>query len=222
MKNKFLLVFLVMIFSISSYAGLFQTNPRKVVQKATNGMQSLTSGRSYSIPTSLLNSATCVASVRILKLAIGALGGKSGKGVVTCRVGNSWSAPLFVTLGGLSLGWHIGGAFVDTVLVFVGPNSKDYILKNKFKLGVGLDIVIGPNGTDSLIEDEGNNKTIVYSYSVSKGLYAGLLLDGAIMANHNGLNRTVYGNVTNGQIINSNYFDLDEDYQELSKYMENY
>lgn len=144
------------------------------------------------IPEAILNNAQGVAIIpKLVRAGLG-IGGRFGEGVVLVRnPDGTWSDPIFVTITGGSVGWQIGIESVDLVLVFRGRKSLDRILEGKGKLTLGADVSVaaGPvgrqaeGGTDALLRSE------ICSYSRSKGLFAGIALDGAVMLNHGDANR---------------------------------
>jgi lipid-binding SYLF domain-containing protein len=144
------------------------------------------------IPQAILNNAQGVAIIpKLVRAGLG-IGGRYGEGVVLVRnADGTWCDPIFVTITGGSVGWQIGIESVDLVLVFRGRKSLDRILEGKGKLTLGADVSVaaGPvgrqaeGGTDALLRAE------ICSYSRSKGLFAGIALDGAVMLNHKDANR---------------------------------
>jgi lipid-binding SYLF domain-containing protein len=133
-----------------------------------------------SIPPALLRNAQGIAIIpSVVKVGL-VIGGRYGKGVVCVRnKDGSWSNPLFLSVSGGSIGWQIGAQSTDVVLVFKNRKSIDNILTGKFTLGADASVAAGPVGrkasasTDLLMGSE------IYSYSRSRGLFAGITLDGA-------------------------------------------
>lgn len=133
------------------------------------------------------------------------VGGKFGKGLVAERRDDgTWSAPSYVDLGGASYGFQIGVEATDLVLVFTEKDGLKALLKDKVKLGGNASIAAGPLGREA---SAGTNVTLdsaIYSYSRTKGIFAGLSLEGAVLAIDDSANETVYGKeLTAEQILNS-------------------
>lgn len=147
------------------------------------------------IPRDLLDRAACVAVIpSVKKFALG-VGGRYGKGAVVCRRndGRGWGAPLMILLGGGSFGLQIGGQAADYVLLVMNQKGIDYLLRSKFTLGADAAVAAGPVGrtgeaaTDVLMHAE------ILSYSRTRGLFAGLSLEGAVVKQDGDANADVYG-----------------------------
>ncbi len=146
------------------------------------------------IPPVLLDKADGIAIIPGVIKAGFILGGRYGKGILVVREKDGgWSNPVFITVAGGSIGWQIGVESIDIILVFKSSRSIEGIMKGKFTLGADASVAAGPVGrqasasTDILLQSE------IYSYSRSRGLFAGLALDGAgIQINHDA-NEAFYG-----------------------------
>ncbi|WP_263357827.1 lipid-binding SYLF domain-containing protein [Acidicapsa ligni] len=132
-----------------------------------------------SIPLNILEQATCVAVIPSLKKGAFLIGAEYGRGVVTCRTGHGWSAPAFITLAGGSFGFQIGGQATDLVLVAVNDHGFQDLLKSKFKLGGDAAASAGPVGRNSQAATDWKMNAELLTYSRSKGLFAGIDLNGA-------------------------------------------
>jgi lipid-binding SYLF domain-containing protein len=131
-----------------------------------------------SIPMNILQQATCVAVVPGLKKAAFVVGGQYGQGVVTCRTGHGWSAPVFIRMAGGSFGFQIGGQSTDLVLVAVNDRGLQDLLKNKFKIGGDASAAAGPVGRTGEAATDWKMNAELLTYSRAKGLFAGIDLDG--------------------------------------------
>ncbi|MCM8781596.1 MAG: lipid-binding SYLF domain-containing protein [Candidatus Omnitrophica bacterium] len=122
-------------------------------------------------------------------------GGKYGQGIVMVRDENKrdWSTPAIFNLIGGSLGWQIGGQATDFILLFMNRRSLDGLLKSKFKLGADAAVSAGPIGRDAEISTDAQLKGGILSYSRSRGLFAGLKLEGAVLTQHREGNKGLYG-----------------------------
>jgi lipid-binding SYLF domain-containing protein len=105
-------------------------------------------------------------------------GGQYGQGVVTCRTGHGWSAPVFIRMEGGSFGFQIGGQSTDLVLVAVNDRGFQDLLKNKFKIGGDASAAAGPVGRSSQASTDWKMNAELLSYSRNKGVFAGISLDG--------------------------------------------
>jgi lipid-binding SYLF domain-containing protein len=131
-----------------------------------------------SIPMNILKQATCVGVVPGLIKGAFVWGGQYGQGVVTCRTGHGWSAPVFIRMAGGSFGLQIGGQSTDLVLVAVNDRGFQDLLKNKFKIGGDAAATAGPVGRNTQAATDWKMNAELLTYSRSKGLFAGIDLDG--------------------------------------------
>lgn len=149
------------------------------------------------IPQDLLDKAECVVVVpSVKKFALG-VGGSYGKGVLVCRSGSDqrgpWGAPAMMRLEGGSIGFQIGGSATDFILLIMNEGGVNSLLSSKVKLGADAKVAAGPKGrsadaaTDAFMEAE------ILSYSRSKGLFAGVSLEGSTLREDSGANRDLYG-----------------------------
>src|SRR5271155_3733382 len=145
------------------------------------------------IPSAIMKQATCVAVVPGLKKAAFVVGGSYGQGVVTCRTGHGWSAPAFIRMAGGSFGFQIGGSGTDLVLVAVNDRGMQDLLKNKFKIGGDASAAAGPVGRSSQAETDISMRAELLTYSRSKGLFAGIDLDGTSVSQNTDDTTLFYG-----------------------------
>lgn len=146
------------------------------------------------IPAKLLRNAEGIAIIpAVVKVGI-VIGGRYGKGVLSIRKQDkTWSDPIFLSLKGGSIGWQIGAQSTDVILVFKTHKSLDGILKGKFTLGADAAVAAGPVGRSAEAATDTKLKAEVYSYSRSRGLFAGIALDGAALDIQNKDNAKYYG-----------------------------
>jgi len=164
----------------------------KRAQRASEVLSELVSVPDRSPPKSLLNSATCIAVIPgVVQAGLG-VGGRFGFGVASCRTANGWSAPVFVGLKGGSFGFQIGGQSADVVLVFVNKNAQR-LASSTFDIGAGASVAAGPVGRNLSAETDYKAKAEIYSYSKTKGLFAGVSLSGTKWESDYDANKAVYG-----------------------------
>jgi lipid-binding SYLF domain-containing protein len=172
---------------------------------AAEVIQDLTKAGDKKIPDELLARAEAIAVIpHVVKGAFG-IGGRYGKGVVVQRLANGrWSAPAFISIGGGSFGAQIGVSATDLVLVFTDREAVNTITKGtSLKLGADAAVVAGPLGRTAEAGVTHDLKSAVYSYSRSKGLFAGVALDGAVLDLDKDDNRDVYGTTDARTILSS-------------------
>src|SRR4029077_10772389 len=143
-------------------------------------------------PESLLNKATCVAAVpEVVQVGLG-IGGKVGFGLASCRTPTGWSLPTFVALKGGTFGLQVGGQSADVVLVFLNKNAPRLIASTSFDLGGQASVAAGPVGRNLSAETDYKLNAEIYSYSKTKGLFAGIDLAGTKWEIDSKANRSVY------------------------------
>lgn len=145
------------------------------------------------IPTSILSGASCVVVVPSYKKAAFVVGGQYGQGVATCRTSRGWSAPVCVQMAGGSFGFQIGGQSTDLVMVAMNDQGLQDMLKNKFKLGADAAASAGPVGRNAAAGTDWKLNAEFLTYSRSKGLFAGINLDGTVVSQNGEDTRTLYG-----------------------------
>jgi lipid-binding SYLF domain-containing protein len=145
------------------------------------------------IPEEILGSAECVAVVPSLLNGGFVFGGRYGKGVASCRTEKGWSAPAFFTIGGGSFGLQIGGQATDVVMLIMNKNGMNNLLSSQFKLGADASAAAGPVGRHAAADTDWKMRAEVLTYSRSRGLFAGLELNGAVIKQDKGSTREFYG-----------------------------
>jgi lipid-binding SYLF domain-containing protein len=149
------------------------------------------------IPQDLLDKAECVVIFpSVLKFAIG-FGGSYGRGAMVCRSGEHftgpWGSPSMAALEGGSFGLQLGGQATDFVLLIMNPRGAQAILDSKVKLGADMAAAAGPKGRDAAANTDVTLRAEILSYSRSRGLFAGISLEGSTLRPDNDANERVYG-----------------------------
>jgi SH3 domain-containing YSC84-like protein 1 len=154
-------------------------------------------GMPDAIPKYWLDRAECVAVFpSVKKFAIG-IGGNYGRGAMSCRSGATftgpWGAPAMMALEGANIGFQLGGQSTDFVLLVVNPKGIDSMLKSKVKLGADAAAAAGPKGRDAQAATDVLMRAEILTYSRSRGLFAGISLDGSTLRADNSASQKVYG-----------------------------
>lgn len=152
------------------------------------------------IPNDLLDRSECISIIPSMKKGGFIVGGRYGKGLVSCRKGDGkgpWGPPSMITVEGGSFGLQIGGAAVDVVMLFMDKDGVNSLLKDKFTLGVDATAAAGPVGRDATAATDAFMKAKILSYSRSRGAFAGLELKGAAVKQDKEGNRALYGKDVN-------------------------
>ncbi len=163
------------------------------LESAANVIDEVMSVPDKAIPQSILSDAKCVVVVPSYKKAAFVVGAQYGQGVATCRTPRGWSAPVFVQLTGGSFGFQIGGQATDLILVAMNHNGLEEMLKNKFKIGGDAAASAGPVGRNAQAGTDWKLNAEFLTYSRSKGLFAGVDLDGTVLSQNGDFTRLEYG-----------------------------
>lgn len=143
------------------------------------------------IPRRVLDDARGLGIIRVLKVGFG-ISGKGGQGVVVARTGHGWSGPSFIGLGGAGIGWQIGAQVTDYIFVLnTDAAVRAFSRDGNIKIGADVSAAAGPVGRD--LQAGVTPTAAVYTYSRSKGLFAGVSLEGAIIATQKDANAHYYG-----------------------------
>jgi lipid-binding SYLF domain-containing protein len=156
-------------------------------------IQEIESVPDKAIPEQITESATCVGVVPGMLKAAFIFGGEHGEGVVTCRTGHGWSAPVFIQMTGGSWGLQIGGQATDLVLVAVNQKGFQDLLNSKFKIGAGASAAAGPVGRNAQMATNWKMQSELLTWSRSKGLFAGIDLNGTVVAQNRDATDAFYG-----------------------------
>jgi lipid-binding SYLF domain-containing protein len=192
LRNAFSL-FLVIAFGNPLFAQKDEKNRLRDADKVLIEILSLHDN----FPSALLDKAYCVIILPSVRKAAIIVGGSYGRGVITCRGGTdfnrSWSAPAMMALEGLSAGLQFGGEATDFVLLVMNRRGAEAILTSRAKLGADVSISAGPVGRDAAASSDVTLRTEILSYSRSRGLFAGISLEGSTLRPDGDANRKLYG-----------------------------
>jgi len=158
------------------------------------------------IPQELLEKAECVIVFPSVLKAAFIVGGDYGRGAMVCRTGEHfkgpWGAPAMYALEGGSIGFQLGGEATDLVLLVMNERGASSILDSKVKLGADVSAAAGPKGRDASADTDATMRAEILSYSRSRGLFAGISLEGSSLRPDNDASADVYGRkITAREII---------------------
>jgi lipid-binding SYLF domain-containing protein len=173
-----------------------QKKEEERLSNAATAMQTIL-GENNGLPKSILDQAECVLIFpSVKKVAVG-IGGSYGRGALVCRTGatmnGEWGAPAMYKLDQGSIGVQLGSTATDFVLVVMNQKGADQILNGKTKLGGNAAAAAGPTGAQATGYNADAMKADVLTYSRSKGLFAGISLEGASMETDDDANKDLYG-----------------------------
>ncbi len=163
------------------------------------------------LPSDMIEDANCIAVVPYLVKGAFWVGGRHGRGLISCRVEDaqatgSWSPPVAVRISGLSIGAQFGGQVTDLVLFFMSKRGVESLLRNRIALGADVSVAAGPVGRSAEAATDLKFKAEIYAYAKSRGLFAGVALEGAHLGIADKGNRQIYGTaVEPDQVLFGNY-----------------
>jgi SH3 domain-containing YSC84-like protein 1 len=169
--------------------------PAKRLDEAAAVFSEVMAAPDKGIPQELLENAHCIVIVPDLKTGAFIIGGKYGKGYMSCRNkrGPGWSAPATVRIEGGSVGFQIGGSSTDLIMLVMNERGADKLLESKFTLGAEGSVAGGPVGRTATAQTDAQMHADILSWSRSQGLFAGISLQGATLRQDLDDNATLYG-----------------------------
>lgn len=154
------------------------------------------------IPVSLLAKAKCVVIVPGLMKGAFVVGGQYGRGYMSCRRDGAWSPPGAVRIEGGSVGFQIGGSSTDVIMAVMNDKGVDRLLSNQFKLGADAAVAAGPIGREATAQTDATMRAEMLAWSRSRGVFAGIALQGSTLRQDAGENKALYGReITNREIV---------------------
>jgi SH3 domain-containing YSC84-like protein 1 len=194
MKTKSLL--LIGIFTLSNgilWAGTGHQDSIERLQLSSDVLHSIIEAPDKGIPEEVLNGAKCIVVVPHLVKGGFIVGGEHGRGIATCRTANGWSAPAFISVGGGSWGLQIGVEGVDLVMLVMNDHGFQHLLSSKFQIGGDASASAGPVGRHASADTDWKMNSEILTYSRSRGIFAGITLDGAVVEQDADSTRAIYG-----------------------------
>lgn len=169
---------------------------------AAETVQSLASAPDNGIPQDLIAKARCVVVVPSLKKGAFVVGAEYGRGFASCRNDGGWTAPAAIKVEGGSFGFQIGGQETEVVMLVMNQKGMDRLLSTKFTLGADASVAAGPVGRNAAAKTDAALTAEILSYSRSRGLFAGVSLQGATLRQDDSANEDMYGReLTNRNIL---------------------
>ncbi len=171
-----------------------QSDIEKRINNAAKVLDEIMATPDKGIPDKIMSDAKCIAIIpSMVKIAVG-FGGSHGKGVATCRLDNGkWSGLAPITITGGSWGLQLGGQAVDLVMIVMNDDGMHHLLSSKFKIGADASAAAGPVGRHAGADTDWKMKSQVLTYSRSRGLFAGIDLNGASITQDKDETHLLYG-----------------------------
>jgi lipid-binding SYLF domain-containing protein len=182
---------MILAWAVAAAPAVAQTVAR--VERAVAVFDEVMSMGDKSIPIDLLKKAQCVAIVPGLKKGALVVGGKYGRGFVSCRKDGGWSAPAGIRIEGGSFGFQIGGTEIDVILAIMNTRGVDRLLSNQFTLGADASVAAGPVGRTAAAQTDLAMTAEILSWSRSRGVFAGVAVEGATLRGDADANLDLYG-----------------------------
>ena len=177
----------------TAYGADLSTKEAERIKEAATVLQEIHGVPDKDIPAELWERAECVIVVPSLKKAAFVVGGEYGKGLMSCKHGGQWGAPIFMQVGKGSWGLQIGAQSIDLVLLVMNKSGMEKMLRNKVTLGAEASVAGGPVGRDARAATDAQMKAEILSYSRTQGLFAGVNLSGGVVKPDEDDNRDLYG-----------------------------
>jgi len=201
MRHKYLFVAVIWATAVAAAAAAISTAEIKRLDSAAAVVRAMREQPDNGIPEKLWSPTACVVVLPDLKKAAFGIGGEYGRGVMSCRNGDHWSAPVFMQLAKGSWGLQIGAAEMDLVLLVMNREGADKMLNNKVSLGADASIAAGPVGRAAAAATDAQLSAQILSYSRTRGVFAGIDLSGGILGADKDANTDVFGPNVEAQTI---------------------
>ncbi len=190
--------FLILVLSAAINAPLVAQNDDKVADRLWDSskiLEELVKAPDGGIPRELLKRAECVVVIPGVKKAALGFGGRYGRGAASCKKADGkgpWGPPSMISLSGGSFGLQLGGQSTDVVMLFMTPESMKHLLRDKVTLGGDIGAAAGPKGRAAAAETNATMRSEILTYARSRGLFAGISLNGAVLRPDNDANKRLY------------------------------
>jgi lipid-binding SYLF domain-containing protein len=195
MKKTMTLLLMSIMGTFGTYAlaGSAREDSVARLQSSVDVINAIMAAPDKGVPEEVLNDAKCIVVVPNMIKGGFVFGGKHGRGIASCRTAEGWSAPAFVSVGGGSAGFQIGLEGVDLVMLVMNDKGLQQLLSSKFELTGEGSVAAGPVGRHASAGTDWKMTTEVLTYSRSKGVFAGLTLEGAVVEQDNDSTHAIYG-----------------------------
>ena len=191
--HKVLIALAVLLSTTATLAADGRADDIERLQNGATVIQEIMQAPDSGVPLDVISRAKCIAVMPGMLKAAFVVGGAYGKGVASCRTFKGWSAPAFFTLKGGSFGLQIGGESADIVMLIMNDHGMNNLLQSKFKLGADASVAAGPVGRHADASTDWKLRAEILTYSRARGVFAGISLNGAVVAQHEEDTRDFYG-----------------------------
>jgi lipid-binding SYLF domain-containing protein len=193
MKRCLAASFILFLATTVSWAASDREETVERLQMSAEVLKALMNAPDKGVPEEVVDNSKCIVVVPHLVKGGFIVGAKHGRGVATCRTGKGWSAPAFVSIGGGSWGLQIGVEGVDLLIFVMNDKGLEHMLSSKFQITGEGSAAAGPVGRHASAGTDWKLNTELLTYSRSKGAFAGLTLEGAVIEQDNDSTKAIYG-----------------------------
>ena len=214
----------LVLLSLAVTSAFAQNKAVERTLRAAEALEEIMGAGDKSIPQDLFSKAHCVAIVPGLIKGAFIVGGKKGTGVISCRGEGrkGWTGPSTIKIEGGSFGLQIGGSKTDVILLVMNEKGKGKLLSSKFTLGADAAVAAGPVGRTAEAQTDAQMRAEILSYSRSRGVFAGISLQGATLRGDRDADRDIYGANVSRQEILSGSVKTPESVAQLVKTLNKY
>jgi lipid-binding SYLF domain-containing protein len=203
-------------------AAMFASNSDQRIERAASSFQELMRTPDRGVPRDLLERSKCVVIIPGLKKGAFGFGGKYGRGFAVCRGRSGWSAPAGVRIEGASIGFQLGGSSTDVFMLVMNEKGMSHLLADKFTLGGEMAAAAGPIGRETSANTDVLMSAEVLTWSRSRGVFAGISLEGATLRTDGSENERLYGKRVSNKDILSGKARTPESARALSSLLTHY
>jgi lipid-binding SYLF domain-containing protein len=195
MKKYFAAAIVLLLATTLSWAASAKEDSVERLQMSADVLKALMAAPDKGVPEEVVDNSKCIVVVPHLVKGGFIVGAKHGRGVASCRTASGWSAPAFVSVGGGSWGLQIGVEGVDLLMFIMNDKGLQHLLSSKFQISGEGSAAAGPVGRHASAGTDWKLNTEILTYSRSKGAFAGLTLEGAVIEQDNDSTKAIYGKV---------------------------
>jgi lipid-binding SYLF domain-containing protein len=194
-RMKKVLISLVVLLTSTVALAYDRADDLERLQNGATVIKEIMSAPDSGVPDEIIHNAKCIAVIPSMLKGAFVVGGAYGKGVASCRTEKGWSAPAFFSVKGGSFGFQIGGQAADIVMLIMNDEGMNNLLASKFKLGADASVAAGPVGRHADASTDWKMRAQVLTYSRTRGVFAGISLNGAVITQHKEDTRDFYGHM---------------------------
>jgi SH3 domain-containing YSC84-like protein 1 len=191
--QSLLLIGAITLSNGSLWAAIGHQDSIERLRMSSDVLHSIMSAPDKGIPEEVVTGAKCIVVVPHLVMGGFIVGGEHGRGIASCRTAGGWSAPAFVSVGGGSAGLQIGLEGVDLVMLVMNDQGFQHLLSSKFQISGDASAAAGPVGRHASAGTDWKLNSEILTYSRSRGVFAGITLDGAVVEQDTDSTRAIYG-----------------------------